>query len=123
MTPKRFLLLGFALVFALGVIKFLFINILVGDNVAFYYTEWTLIALASIAAARRLGIINYLEAILAAGMWWLFALVFDFLITSALVGFDMFRTRELWIGYLVMVVVIFIFHKKRHVKLRHELHH
>lgn len=125
MTPKHFLILGFALAIVLGLIKIVFYNILTGDSQAFYSTEWVLIALAAIAAVRRLGLINYLEAIFSAIVWWLFALIFDFLITSAFVGLGMFRDVHLWVGYLVMALAIFLFHKKRHIQLRHEMkyHH
>ena len=122
MTAKRFLVLAFVVVLCLGIIKLLFTNFL-ADTSAFYYLELVLIALVSMAASRRLGTINYLEALLAIGMWWLFALVFDFFITSAFVGFEIFRDGHFWIGYLVMGLAVFFFHKKRHIKLRHELHH
>ncbi len=89
----------------------------------FYYIELALIAAASIAAVRRLGIINYLESVFAAICWWLFALIFDFLITSAFAGLGMFRDIHLWVGYLVMMLAIFLFHKKRHVQLRHEMNY
>lgn len=123
MAPKHFLLLGFVLTLVLGAIKFVFYNVLAGDSAVFNYVEWALIVLAAIAAVRRLGIINYLEAIFAAVCWWLFSLIFDFLITSAFAGLEIFRDVHLWIGYLVMMLAIFLFHKKRHVQLRHEMNY
>lgn len=83
-----------------------------------------LIVLA-IFCGRKLGVINYLEAMLVAGVWTFFSLFFEFFIIVSLYGFSLHKRWEFWVGYLAVALSIFIFHKKRHVVIRKELvaHH
>ena len=82
---------------------------------------WLLMAVASVAIVRRLGVINYLEAIFTAVVWTLAGLFVDLIITTNYTGLTIFLSVKYWIGFGVMAVGMFMFHKKRHVHIRHEL--
>ena len=79
----------------------------------------------AMACARRLGVINFLEAMLATIIWVIGLLVGDFLFTQMVLGKEIFQHVVLWAGYVVAAVAIFLFHKKRHIQIRRELaaHH
>lgn len=122
MTFGRFMRLGLALAVVMGLIRFIFYYILADGPHWQLYMEWFLIVLAAIATSRRLGVINLLEAVMASGIWLMMCIIFDFLITSQFLTLSMFRDTHIWLGYLIMALAIFIFHKKRHIHIRHQLH-
>jgi len=120
MTAKKFFLfLILQLLLLLG-IKLLFFKAFGITDVFMEYAYWALIAVVVVAMARRLGVMNYLEAIFVAVTWFLANLFFDLIITGALLGYSMFTRWQLWVGYLIMMLSIFVFHKKRHVQIRKE---
>jgi hypothetical protein len=125
MTIKKFFGFAILLWFFLAVVKVVFIKILDLDSRALEYVYWLLMAMFSIALARRLGAISFLEAMLVATFWFLVNVILDFLVTSIAVGFLILSRWEVWVGYAVMLVSIFFFHKKRHIVIRKELaaHH
>lgn len=118
MNTERFAIFSFLAVVLTTLVKLIFITNLNIDNVILVYVMWLLVALISIACARRLGIISYLEAIFVLGVWLLFELFLDLLLISSLAGNEVYHHLYLWISYLVMMVVVFLFHKKRHVEVR-----
>lgn len=86
-----------------------------------HYIYFVLVGTFSVALIRRLGHINVLEAIAAIVIWIIFALFLDLIITAQILGPKIFLDLNFYIGYLVMAVFVFIFHKKRHVEIRKKL--
>ena len=87
------------------------------------YIYFILVMAVAAALVRRLGVINFLEAIMVLVLWLSMDLLLDLLITAFVLGLSMFGWWQLWAGYFFMVFVIFFFHKKRHVHIRHEQKH
>ena len=88
----------------------------------FSWTLWFSISILAIALSRRLGVISYLEAGLIGLIWTFFRMFLDLLITSQLLGGVIFyKNSTLWISYGLMLLVIFLFHKKRHIHIRRKL--
>jgi hypothetical protein len=125
MTFGKFFGLGFMLTLVCAVAKVLFLQIFNDQSVVIMVAFWLFIVIATIACVRRLGIINYLESFLAAGMWFLFQLFFDFLITTQIVGLTFYKRYEMWVAYGLVVLIVILFHKKRHIQIRrdHAAHH
>jgi hypothetical protein len=108
---------------ALGLItltKVFFVVALDSSNIYLTYVMWFLVAVWSTAFTRRLGILNYVESIFVAALWTIGSLVLDYLIVVTLVGPDVYRHLLLWISYLIIILVVFLFHKKRHVEIRRQ---
>ncbi len=119
MTPGKFLLLTAIAVVLTILAKLFFFTALNIGNIYIVYLFWLVIALISIACSRRLGVISYIEATLVLALWLVLTLFLDLLITAAVAGIDIYRHAYLWVSYGVMVITIFLFHKKRHVEVRH----
>jgi hypothetical protein len=120
MTFGKFFGFAFLLWAIQAVVKVLFINGYGLDTQAMEYLYWLLIAIVTIALVRRLGYINYLEAMLVAGFWFFIGLIMDFILTSPILGEIIASRWEVWVGYAVMLLVTFFFHKKRHIQVRKE---
>ena len=125
MTLTRFVLLTFFqwfffLILRLGYFKFAWFAGLgaVGD-----YVYFLLIAAIAAALVRRLGVINFLEAIMVLVLWFVLDALLDLLVTAFALGLGMFARWQLWAGYFFMMFAIFFFHKKRHIHVRHEQAH
>jgi len=84
---------------------------------------WLFTAIVAIAIVRRLGVMNFLEAIFVLIFWFLMDLFLDLVITAIFTGISIFREWQLWFGYLILVLVVFAFHKKRHIQIRKEHAH
>lgn len=104
------------------VLKFIFFTAFNYQDIYWEFLYWAACAVIAAALVRRLGVINFLEAIFAAGFWFVGDLFLDFFIILPLSGLSIFRTPALWGGYLTMVLFVFFMHKKRHVHLRKQLH-
>ncbi len=125
MTLTRFILITFFqwlffLVLKLGHFKFGWFG---GMGGAGDYVYFLLVMAVAVALVRRLGVINFLEAIMVLVLWLSMDLLLDLLITAFVLGLSMFGWWQLWAGYFFMVFGIFFFHKKRHVHIRHEQKH
>lgn len=83
---------------------------------------WLVVAVIAAALVRRIGVINYLESFFLVIVWLLSGLLMDLLVTAIFTGLQMFGRVEYWVGYFVMFVAIVLFHKKRHIQVRKELH-
>lgn len=97
------------------VIFFQFLNIELLAIAVVYYL--VLIALL-IAVARRFGAVNYFEIFLATLIWTALSLVIDYYITSHLIELKVYSNGIFTWSYLVMPLVIIIFHKKSYVEAR-----
>ncbi len=120
MTFGKFFGLGFLLAILLAALKIFYIQIFNDQSQFIQFGFWFFIILITIACVRRVGVINFLESFLICGFWFVIALFFDFMITSQIAGFDMFKRLDIWLGYVIMVLSIFLFHKKRHIQIRRE---
>jgi hypothetical protein len=121
--------MGFAHLFAFGVLELITVIFL---KVVFFntfdITNWLVISIFfvlvtafTIAYTRRLGTINYAESITISVVWLFAILVGDGLVTGPLIGYTRFQEWPFWLSYFLIPVVIFIFHKKRHVEVRKKL--
>ncbi len=128
MTFKRLIVLSLIQCVLLVLLKLVFFK-LVGETEFFSEALYVLLTLVVvIACARRLGVINFLEAMFVAGLWFFLDIIFDLLITSNLASVSIFKSWHFWTGYLALLLGVFFFHKKRHVEIRkehaaHKSHH
>lgn len=125
MTLTRFILITFfqwffLLALKLGYFKFGWLGPVggVGD-----YAYFLLAMVIAAALVRRLGVINFLEAIMVMILWFAMDALLDLLFTAFILGLAMFGWWQLWAGYFFMLFAIFFFHKKRHIHIRHEQAH
>lgn len=100
------------------VIFFKFLNIDLLPILILYYL---ILAAISIAIVRRFGALNYFEAILVTIIWLVLNILIDLLITQAIIDNRVFSNGHFWISYLVLPLVVLIFHKKAHVETRKAL--
>ena len=112
----------------LAVLKFFVLRVLNFNSVPVTVLYGFFSFVFAMACARRLGVINYLEAGFVAFTWVVGLFLADALILSPLYGPEVFGHKELWWGYALIALTIFFFHKKRHVQIRkehaaHSAHH
>jgi hypothetical protein len=123
MSIKNFFLITFWQWVAFTLLKVVFFKYeILSDPNWQKYLFWVLSAVVAAAMVRRLGVINYLEAFFLVLVWTLGNLFGDLLITAAFVGYGMLAHMEYWGGVIAMALAIVLFHKKRHIHVRHELH-
>ena len=122
MSIKGFFLITFLQGLLLCLLKVWFFNSFFDREIFFAYAYFFITAFVSLVLIRRLGILNYLEAIFLSGLWFLGDLLGDLLITGRFTAEEIFKAWQLWVGYAVMMFVVFAFHKKRHIQVRKELH-
>ena len=125
MTFTRFFGFGVLLWVLLLVLKAAFLNLFNLDSFALQVLFGFVVFVVSMACARRLGFINYLEGGLVAVVWTGGVLILDFFVARPILGWVIFSKGILWAGYLLVALSVFLFHKKRHVQIRKELaaHH
>lgn len=118
MTIARFLI-GLIVSQILFVItKVIFIQYLNIDSYFFIGAMWVLLSVITIAIVRRMGVLNYFEAFFIAVLWTLASLFLDFVITTSVTGREVYGTKYFWLTYLLIILVVVIFHKKAHVEMR-----
>ena len=120
MTFSRLFILGFISWLGLALCKLLFLNVLNLDNFLFQVLFGFFVVVFSLALSRRLGVINYLEALFTAFTWFFIAFVLDFIILSRLLGIGLFSHWLLWASYILLILSVVFFHKKRHIHIRKE---
>jgi len=118
MTAGKLVIFTIIAIVLTTLVKVFFITTLNMGNAYVVYFMWFLIAAITVGCCRRLGVINYLEAILTLIVWLAVALVVDLVVTATIAGIGIYQHVYLWIGYAVMVLCVFLFHKKRHVEVR-----
>lgn len=91
------------------------------DSTVVHYVFWLIAASFSVALIRRLGVITFLEAIVVCSLWIFFQLIVDLAVTASITGYRIFISPAFLIGYLIVIVAMFVFHKKRHVHIRKEM--
>ncbi len=121
--------MAFSKLFGFG--GFLTIILVVLKLIAFQFFDLKLLVVSmlfglvvlilTVACTRRLGVINYLEAMLAAGLWFIMILFMDLIVTGPIVGYSIFKTLLLWLSYLLGIIIVLLFHKKRHIDIRRKM--
>lgn len=98
--------------------KILFFNSLNMENMGVVIAFYVVLVLITIAVARRMGTLNYFESIFLAIVWLLITLFTDFVVTTAVLGRDVYSSMHWWIGVLIIPLAVFVFHKKLHIEAR-----
>ncbi len=101
-----------------AVTKVIFIQYLNIDSFFFIGLMWLVLAVGAIAIVRRMGVLNYFEDFFTVILWTLTSLVVDLVITTTIVGRDVYSTGYFWLSYLIVILAVIIFHKKTHVEIR-----
>ena len=120
MTFSKFIGLGVVLWLLLSVLKAIFLRVFSLDTAVMQVLYCLLVLVIAIACVRRVGVINYLEAMMIAAVWTIFLLLADFIVLQLVLGSEIFRHGILWLGYFIAAMGIFLFHKKRHVHIRRQ---
>ena len=123
MTGKKLALYTLLQFVILALLKIWFFNSIIFANsgiqqIAFYI----IMAVVGAALVRRFGVINFFESFFIIFIWVLGDALLDLIITSHFTGLSLFSGQEYWAGAVFFGLSIFLFHKKRHLQVRHELH-
>lgn len=123
MTPKRFLIVLFLQWLVLALLKAWFFGSQIFSNPGLQQiTFWVLTVLIVAALVRRFEHVSFLEAFVVVCTWTLFDLLLDLIFLSPHTGLSIFSSGEYWWGLILMDISILTLHKKRHIKIRHDLH-
>lgn len=99
--------------------KVIFFGYFNTENWALLVFFYVIAALVAIAVVRRLGVLNYLENFLVLIVWLVAALIVDWIVVGRILDDQVWSDGHFWISYLVIILAALIFHKKRHVEIRH----
>jgi hypothetical protein len=123
MTRKNFILFSILQWLILAAIKYWFFTRQIFGNPGWQSIAlWVLTGIIIVAIVRRFGVINYIEAFFLMFLWTVGNLFLDLALLSNYTGTSIFYKPDYWASLLVLNVGIFVFHKKRHVAVRHMLH-
>jgi hypothetical protein len=123
MTPKKFLLITLLQTVLFGIVKVWFLKYQIFANpglqqIVFY----VLTGIIAAALVRRFGPVTFLEVFLVVFVWTALDLLFDLIFVTPFIGLVLYATLEYWWGLFTMDAVLLVFHKMRHVHIRHQLH-
>ena len=90
------------------------------DNWIIVAILFAALVIETIAVVRRMGTLNYFESIFLVVVWFIVSLLVDLVITTMLTGRDVYTTLYFWLTYLVILLAVFLFHKKLHIEARKE---
>jgi hypothetical protein len=121
MTWAKFIIGTIICISLITIIKLVFILALNMNSPYVVYVMLILIAIVSTATIRRLGVINYMEALLIILIWLTLELFVDFFIIASFAGLEIYKHLYLWISYFVIAAMVFLLHKKRHVEVRKQM--
>ncbi|HMR55400.1 MAG TPA: hypothetical protein PKD34_02300 [Candidatus Doudnabacteria bacterium] len=121
MTPAQLILKTLFMQVFLIIIKIIFFGYLNISLLPILIIYYLLLAAAAIALIRRFGPINYFEAFLAMFLWAVISLASDLIITSLIIGREVYSDWHFWLSYAVVLLAMLIFHKKQHVEIRKAL--
>ena len=123
MTPKKFLFITLLQFILLGLVKAWFFKYQIFANEGFQeIVFYVLTGIIAAALVRRFGPITFLEVFFLLIVWTGLDLLLDLVLVSPFTGLAMFGILEYWWGLFVMDAVMVIFHKKRHIHIRRQLH-
>ncbi|MDE2311877.1 MAG: hypothetical protein KGJ93_02175 [Patescibacteria group bacterium] len=121
MTIKKFWLVFFLQLVVLSGLKWLFfgyIDYLDGSWQVLYFLSTAVLVLILV---RLLGVVTLLEAGFIAVFWFFTSLALDLFVTAPLtIGLKIYFSYALWVGYGLMMVMVVLGHKKRHIQVRKE---
>ncbi len=120
MTIKKFFIVFLLQFLAFSALKVVFYRSFDYTSIFWEFLYWAATVIITVVLVRRLGVINFLEAMFVAGFWLVFDFLLDFFITWPLSGTMIYATLALWAGYLFMVLFVFFLHQKRHIHIRKE---
>lgn len=126
MTIKKFLLLFLLQWVILTFLKaWFFKNQLFANPGLDQLFYWFATVVVVAALVRRFDYISFLEAFLVFIVWTLGDLLLDLVLLSPFTGLSMYAAGEYWWGIFFMDAALMVFHKKKHIKIRHDLqaHH
>ena len=118
MTISSLLIGTFAFQVILALLKIFFIGSLDLDNTVVMSLFFIFIIVVAIATVRRMGILNYIESFFISGVWFITALIVDYVITANFTGFDIYKTWYYWFTFLAVILAVILFHKSLHVEVR-----
>jgi len=119
MTIKKFIFILFLQWVVFSILKYYFFGkeILSSQSIQ-NLIYWALVIITATVLVRSLGVINYFEGIFTAFLWLVVGIISDLIILTTLIGYGMYSKWQFWVGYLLMVLAVFFFHRKRHVEIR-----
>lgn len=121
MTPKKFLAFFFLQWLLLALLKAWFFKYEIFANAGLQQVAFWLATAAVVAAiVRRFGTITFFEAFFVVFVWSLGNLLLDLLLLSPSTGLSIFSSTQYWWSFAVLIAAIMLFHKKHHIKIRHE---
>ena len=82
---------------------------------------WILTAVIAAFVIRRFGPISFFEMGLVVIFWTAASLLLDLIVASKFTGLGLFSVQAFWDSYGIMIATVFLFHKKRHVYIRHKM--
>lgn len=100
-----------------GVMKVIIFGVLSPLNLIILMVIWIAVVAITTAIVRRLGTLNYAEAILLAVVWLLFSLLIDAVLVSRIIGGGLLSNWNYWGTQAVITVSVLLFHKKIHTKI------
>lgn len=124
----KVLVLGFILWPLVLADRYVFFELLGASAAWQAWIYYILLIIFARVISRRLGVINFVEAIFSALIWLLMILLLDSFIVKSLnlLPDEVFRSEHYWWSYVAILVAVFFLHKKRHIQVRkllHEKHH
>jgi hypothetical protein len=123
MTLKKFLLIFVLQGLFLALLKSWFFTHQIFANPGLQQLAfWAATIIIAAALVRRFGPISFLEAFLLAVVWTLGDLLLDLIFVSPYAGVSIFSSYQYWMGLLVMIIAVAVFHKKRHIHIRQQQH-
>ena len=118
MTSGKLIGYGVVLSLILTTLKLFFYRFLNTESVIILIVIYLLLMVLTIASVRRVGIINYLESVVVIIFWLSFGLIFDIFAIGFGYGLEPYTHITFWLMYPLLLLTIFLFHKKRHVDIR-----
>lgn len=111
MTAKSIILTTAGFLALLSLVKLAFVYFF--DMSAWYMVVLFLISigLVSTGIVRRAGVINNFEVIIGLVLWAPLMLLWDFIALVPVLGMDIYNHLYWWLGYVVMIFAIIVFHK------------
>lgn len=118
MTSGKLIGYGVVLSLILTTLKLFFYRFLNTESVTILLVIYVLLMVFTVASVRRVGIINYLESVVVIIFWLSFGLIFDIFAIGLGYGLEPYTHITFWLMYPLLLLTIFLFHKKRHVDIR-----
>ena len=120
MNVGRITLLGIALWVFLLLEKYLFFQVLGFTAAWSLWVYYILIIIFARVISRRLGVVNFLEAVFVSLIWLLMVLLLDSFVAKRFFSGEIFRSGNYWWAYFAVFWSVFFLHKKRHIQVRKE---